>query len=107
MYEVTQGQYEEIMGTNPSWFSPTGFLKDKVKDLDTSTFPVESVSWEDAVAFCKKLSALPKERAAGRVYRLPTEAEWEYSCRWGPFFKTLPFRRLPLLHPGQHRLRAV
>ncbi|MDG2221300.1 MAG: formylglycine-generating enzyme family protein, partial [Rubripirellula sp.] len=43
--------------------------------------PVETVSWEDAVEFCRKLSELPKEKAAGHVYRLPTEAEWEYACR--------------------------
>jgi formylglycine-generating enzyme required for sulfatase activity len=46
-------------------------------------YPVEQVSWEDAVEFCKKLSDLPEEKAAGRVYRLPTEAEWEYACRAG------------------------
>ena len=44
---------------------------------------MEIVSWDDAVAFCEKLSALPAEQAAGRVYRLPTEAEWEYACRAG------------------------
>jgi formylglycine-generating enzyme required for sulfatase activity len=41
------------------------------------------VSWSDAVEFCRKLSALPEERRAGREYRLPTEAEWEYACRAG------------------------
>ena len=45
--------------------------------------PVTNVSWNDAVEFCYRLSALPEERAAGRVYRLPTEAEWEYACRGG------------------------
>ncbi|MFM7291384.1 MAG: formylglycine-generating enzyme family protein, partial [Planctomycetia bacterium] len=45
--------------------------------------PVEQVSWDDAVEFCRKLSALPEERQMGRVYRLPTEAEWEYACRAG------------------------
>jgi formylglycine-generating enzyme required for sulfatase activity len=58
------------MGENPSEFKGTNN-------------PVETVSWEDAVAFCKKLSELPEEKAAGRVYRLPTEAEWEYACRAG------------------------
>jgi formylglycine-generating enzyme required for sulfatase activity len=69
-YEVTQEQYQRIMGENPSEFKGTNN-------------PVETVSWEDAVAFCKKLSELPEEKAAGRVYRLPTEAEWEYACRAG------------------------
>jgi formylglycine-generating enzyme required for sulfatase activity len=75
--EVTQGQYEKVMGTNPSRFQGN-----KVQG-DSSNLPVEQVSWEDAVEFCKKLSDLPEERKAGRVYRLPTEAEWEYACRAG------------------------
>ena len=54
-----------------------------MKGLDTSKFPVEMVSWEDAMKFCEKLSALAKEKKAGREYRLPTEAEWEYACRAG------------------------
>lgn len=45
--------------------------------------PVEGISWEDAVAFCRKLSQLPAEQEAGRTYRLPSEAEWEYACRAG------------------------
>ena len=45
--------------------------------------PVDQVSWEDAVEFCKKLSDLPEEKQAGRVYRLPTEAHREYACRAG------------------------
>lgn len=58
------------MGVNPS----------KYKGADN---PVETVSWEDAVEFCRKLSELPAEKEAGNVYRLPTEAEWEYACRAG------------------------
>jgi formylglycine-generating enzyme required for sulfatase activity/tRNA A-37 threonylcarbamoyl transferase component Bud32 len=71
-YEVTQAQYEAIMGTNPSNFKGDGRR------------PVEKVSWNDAVAFCEKLS-----QRTGRKYRLPTEAEWEYACRAGtetPFY---------------------
>jgi formylglycine-generating enzyme required for sulfatase activity/uncharacterized caspase-like protein len=83
MHEVTQAQYRKVMGKNPSWFSATGKGADKVTGLDTSDFPVDSVSWADADAFCRKLSALPAEKAAGRAYRLPTEAEWEYACRAG------------------------
>lgn len=76
--EVTQGQYAKVMGTNPSHFQ-----KRVIRKSDSSMYPVEQVSWEDAVEFCKKLSDLPEEKAAGRVYRLPTEAEWEYACRAG------------------------
>ena len=75
--EVTQGQYEKVMRINPSRFQGN-----KVHG-DSSILPVEQVSWEDAVEFCKKLSELPDEKQAGRVYRLPTEAEWEYACRAG------------------------
>ena len=75
--EVTQGQYEKVMGANPSYFQG-----DKIKG-SSSNHPVEMVSWKDAVEFCKKLSELPEEKAAGRVYRLPTEAQWEYACRAG------------------------
>ena len=72
-YEVTQAQYEAVMGTNPSYF--------KGADL-----PVEKLSWYDAKDFCTKLTA--KEKAAGRLpegyeYTLPTEAQWEYACRAG------------------------
>lgn len=83
VYEVTQEEYQKVMGRNPSFFSPAGKGKDEVQDMDTSRFPVENVSWDDAVEFCRKLSARPEEKAAQRVYRLPTEAEWEYACRGG------------------------
>ncbi|AGR48605.1 kinase [Microcystis phage MaMV-DC] len=65
-YPVTQIQYQAIMGTNPSEFQ------------NNPQNPVENVSWNDAQAFCQKLS-----KATGRQYRLPTEAEWEYACRAG------------------------
>jgi formylglycine-generating enzyme required for sulfatase activity len=73
-YPVTQSEYARIMGRNPSSFQG-------------DRHPVEQVSWEDATEFIKKLNGLPEERAAeraaGRVYRLPTESEWEYACRAG------------------------
>jgi formylglycine-generating enzyme required for sulfatase activity len=65
MTEVTQAQYEAVMGTNPSAFrGPAN--------------PVEKVSWDDAAAFCRRLSS-----KTGKTFRLPTEAEWEYACRAG------------------------
>src|ERR1051326_4794632 len=83
VYEVTQKQYREVMGSNPSYFSKDGKYADKVKGLDTDDFPVDGVSWEDAQDFCKKPSARAGEKKIGLKYRLPTEAEWEYSCREG------------------------
>jgi formylglycine-generating enzyme required for sulfatase activity len=83
VYEVTQKQYEKVSGKNPSQHQKGRAFADTVKGVDTSDFPVEFVSWQDAVDFCKKLSDLPAEKKAGRVYRLPTEAEWEYACRAG------------------------
>ena len=71
------------MGTNPSRFSTTGTSSSKVSGMNTSKFPVETVSWADAVAFCRKLS-----EKDGVTYRLPTEAEWEYAARAGT---TTPF----------------
>ena len=65
VYEITQAQYEKTMGNNPSHFR-------------RANRPVECVTWDNAVLFCKKLSE--KE---GVKYRLPTEAEWEYACRAG------------------------
>ena len=68
--EVTQEQYEKVMGENPSAFAESG-----------PDAPVENVSWTDAQEFCRKLSELTEEKEAGRRYRLPTEAEREYVCR--------------------------
>ncbi len=82
-YLVTQGEYQRVMGTNPSEFSASGKSKDKVAGQDTKRFPVECVSWDDAVEFCRKLSEMPEEKAAGRTYLLPSEAQWEYACRAG------------------------
>ncbi len=72
-HEVTQAEYEALMGSNPSFFSGVNL-------------PVERVSWNDARAYCAALTA--QEDALGNVpsgfeYRLPTEAEWEYACRAG------------------------
>ncbi len=82
-HEVTQGQYQKVMGNNPSHFAASGAGRGQVAGLDTTRFPVDSVTWLEAQEFCKKLAALPREAAAGRTYRLPTEAEWEHACRAG------------------------
>ena len=65
IYEVTQAQYQAVMGKNPSNFRG-------------DNNPVEQVSWNDAQEFCRKLS-----QKTGQKYRLPTEAEWEYAARAG------------------------
>jgi formylglycine-generating enzyme required for sulfatase activity len=77
VYEVTQAQYEKVMGKNPSLFQGA------IVGNENADLPVDNVSWDDVVEFCKKLSDLPEEKKAGRMYRLPTEAEWEYACRAG------------------------
>ncbi|MBP3556235.1 MAG: SUMF1/EgtB/PvdO family nonheme iron enzyme [Thermoguttaceae bacterium] len=92
---VTQGQYEAVVGANPSWFSAATEVRPKdgtpgkaaLRYLDetggdSSRLPVESVTWEDAQDFCKALNdaiSLPP----GWAFRLPTSAEWERACRAG------------------------
>ncbi|MFO0929626.1 MAG: SUMF1/EgtB/PvdO family nonheme iron enzyme [Gemmataceae bacterium] len=79
--QVTQQEYEAVMGLNPSHFSPA--LRFRIPKRDRPRLPVDTIAYLDAIEFCRRLSDVPAERAAGRVYRLPTEAEWEYACRAG------------------------
>ena len=69
-YTITQDQYQAIMGNNPSYFKG-------------GNRPVEKVSWHHATKFCQRLSS-----KTGKIYRLPSESQWEYACRAGT---TTPF----------------
>jgi sulfatase modifying factor 1 len=68
-FEVTQGQWQRVMGKNSSFF----------KNDSSANHPVENITWNDAQVFIKRLNAIDKNN----VYRLPTEFEWEYAARAG------------------------
>src|SRR5260221_1397015 len=110
-YPVTQGEYLAVMGSNPSYFrngtdgTNSGGTGNTV--INESLHPVEMVSWNDASNYCARLTA--QERSAGRLpvgwlYRLPTEAEWEYVCRGGT---TTAFHYGPALRSGMANFDGV
>jgi uncharacterized protein (TIGR02996 family) len=109
-FSVTQGEYAALIGHNPSQFASGSRRRDKMlKGQDTTRFPVERVTWHDAVAFCQRLSERPEEKKARRAYRLPTEAEWEYACRAGTtsiFFSSDSFTSTQANFDGKYPLRA-
>ena len=82
--EVTQAMWEKTMGWNHSCQSERGECSDVVRNLVTSDFPVENITWNHCQEFIRRLNA-SAELPAGLKLRLPTEAEWEYACRAGTY----------------------
>jgi formylglycine-generating enzyme required for sulfatase activity len=79
--EASQADFEQVMGFNPSIHSPSAPPLWKTPSRALRDLPVENVSWLEAVEYGARLSRFDAEKEAGRSYRLPTEAEWEFACR--------------------------
>jgi uncharacterized protein (TIGR02996 family) len=98
IFPLTQDQYQDVMGSNPSYHRSWGggYLASTERGMawveteNRGAFPVEQVSWEDAMVFCDRLSEQAGGTPARFLYRLPSEAEWEYCCRGGACSST-PF----------------
>ncbi|HMO13836.1 MAG TPA: formylglycine-generating enzyme family protein [Pirellulaceae bacterium] len=103
VYEVTQSQYRQVMGKNPSYHQKGEAGERMIVGIDTANLPVDSVTYYDAIEFCKALNQL--ESGAPFAYRLPTEAEWEYACRAGTT-TYFPFGD-DLLHGEQANVRGT
>ena len=104
-YEVTQEEWQKVMGDQSQHFSRDrrrqGAVKD-IADADLKRFPVEQVSWDDAKVFLARLNK--REKEPGWVYRLPTEVEWEYACRGGPLADKFGERVRLLLRQADEQL---
>jgi serine/threonine protein kinase len=84
--EVTQGQFEKVMKQNRAYFSRNGAGHEQVDDKERPNLPMENITFEEALEFCRRLSeqdGLSTSNEATDGYRLPTDAEWEYACRAG------------------------
>jgi uncharacterized protein (TIGR02996 family) len=97
VHAVTQAEFRAVTRRAPAHHGPRRLPEE---GIDHGRFPVENVSWVEAVAFCNRLSQRRDEAAAGRAYRLPTEAEWEYACRAGLSTRE-PFHYGASLQAGQ------
>jgi formylglycine-generating enzyme required for sulfatase activity len=97
-YEVTRGEYFRVMGE-------AGPMHDAAElETERDRFPVTGITWDEAAQFCKRLTELDAEREAGRRYRMPTEAEWEYACRSSSI---APYEWLPQRRPGDQTGEAA
>lgn len=96
-YETTQAEWMAVMGSNPGRSAGSPF------------FPVDGISWDDAMKFCAKLNALERPRALGGYeYRLPTDAEWEYACRGGqPGEYSVPLREFWHVENSRGQLHPI
>jgi len=91
--EVTNAQFAQVTGASPAVSAA------RAQARVAADMPVDSVTWDEAAEFCRKLTDLDRNRRPGWAYRLPTEAEWEYACRAGA---RAPFGVGDKLTPGKH-----